>query len=188
MGISQIIEFLKILLPRISLVALALAFIIVFFLFMTDNVLDFVSVLHFRNANRAWIGATLIASSGVLLALFCLYMPRPLQRYFEKRRNRRQKQKRLHNLSLEEQAVLQKYIRNQTRTQILALEDGVVQGLVRVGILYRSSTVGYQGRQMMFAHNMDDWAWDYLNKHPNLVGLGSSSSKHQERGQGEECS
>jgi hypothetical protein len=43
----------------------------------------------------------------------------------------------------------------------------VVLGLVQEKILYQSSTVGSWRRG--FAFNIQPWAWDYLQKHLDLI-------------------
>ena len=45
--------------------------------------------------------------------------------------------------------------------------DGTVNDFVRYGILYQANNLMYLHKGMPYGIN--DWAWGYLNKHPDLV-------------------
>ena len=74
---------------------------------------------------------------------------------------------RLENLTESEKAILRYYVINGTRTNVLKIDDGVVGGLVSTGIIYRAAAMG----DLMdgFAHNISDFAWDYLSVNPHLL-------------------
>ena len=59
------------------------------------------------------------------------------------------------------------YIANKTRANKLRISDGIVTALEADGIIYRSSSIG--ALVTGFAFNISDVAWDYLNKHPELL-------------------
>jgi hypothetical protein len=73
----------------------------------------------------------------------------------------------LNSLTEDEKQILRYYIAKDTRTNVLRVDDGVVQGLVAAGIIYRSANVGniLEG----FAHNITDLAWDYLYVHRDVL-------------------
>lgn len=78
----------------------------------------------------------------------------------------------LQRLSAEEKAYLRGYILDNTKTQYFEVTDGVVQGLVAAKILYRSASItGRYSKSYipMIAYNIQPWAWEYLNKHPELL-------------------
>ena len=78
--------------------------------------------------------------------------------------------RRLQSLTDEEIHILSAYIMRKTRTQYLSIQSGVVKGLVHDNIIYRSSNVGsLEYGAMAFAHNIQPWAWEYLNDHPEIV-------------------
>ena len=75
--------------------------------------------------------------------------------------------KRLHSLTEDEKQILRFYIAENTRANTLRIEDGVVQGLISDRIIYQSASLGsiLDG----FAHNINDFAWDYLHVNPHLL-------------------
>ncbi|MBI1879994.1 MAG: superinfection exclusion B family protein [Chloroflexi bacterium] len=77
-----------------------------------------------------------------------------------------ERQKRLHNLTRSEKAILKGYLGNQTRSQYLPIESGVVNGLEAEDIIYRASHIGKLDE---WAFNIQPWAWDYLTDHPELL-------------------
>jgi hypothetical protein len=50
---------------------------------------------------------------------------------------------------------------------MLKVNDGVVQGLVADHIIYRTTSIGtlLEG----FAHNITDFAWDYIHANPQVL-------------------
>jgi len=75
--------------------------------------------------------------------------------------------RRLKDLTKEEKKLLRDYIFKDTRTQYLRDEDGVVKGLEYEKIIYPATNVGsiLEG----FAYNIQQWAWEYLKRHPELL-------------------
>ncbi|EOU1885459.1 hypothetical protein F6J58_01325 [Clostridium perfringens] len=63
--------------------------------------------------------------------------------------------------------MLSSYIKNQSKTQDLPINNGVVAELASKKIIYRSTELSSSG--LFFSYNLNDWAWDYLNKNPNLL-------------------
>ena len=55
----------------------------------------------------------------------------------------------------------------QTRSNTLRIDDGVVNGLVAKGIIFRAASMGNLLEGM--AHNIGDFAWDYLHENPHLL-------------------
>ncbi len=82
---------------------------------------------------------------------------------------------RLHRLTENEKQILRFYIAKQSRSNVLRIDDGVVNGLAADGIIYRSANV--RGGHMAFAHNISDDAWDYL--HQNQALLHGSSNTYR---------
>lgn len=73
----------------------------------------------------------------------------------------------LEGLTEGEKQILRYYFAEGTRANTLRIDDGVVQELVACRILYRSSSVGdmLEG----FAHNISDFAWDYIHSNPQVL-------------------
>ena len=74
--------------------------------------------------------------------------------------------KRLHSLTEMEKGVLRGYIHDKTRTQHFELADGVIGELEDIGVLNKGTNIAH-GISMDF--NISDWAWDYLNEHPEAL-------------------
>ena len=74
--------------------------------------------------------------------------------------------KRLKALTPEEKRILGHYIHNQTRSQNLRIQDGTVNALQRERIIIRGSSLGSLHG---FDFVIQPWAWEYLNKHPDLL-------------------
>jgi len=158
-----VLDFLK-LAPRYLV---AVAIICGVLLFCGDALLDLVGVRKFAQDNRQWIGLVFIATT----TLFCVDRAIEIKRVVGKRKaiaKRSEKRlKRLHSLTEDEKQILRYYFAKQTRSNSLRIDDGVVQGLVAAGIIYRSASVGdlLEG----FAYNISDFAWDYLHEHLDLL-------------------
>lgn len=74
---------------------------------------------------------------------------------------------RLENLTEAEKQILRYYFANNTRGNILRIENGDVQALTLAGIIFRSSSLGsvLEG----FAHNITEFAWDYILQDPHVL-------------------
>ena len=172
---KTLLEFLK-LAPR-YLIALGIAS--AFLLFSPDSVLKRLGVLEFAQAYRQWLGIILVLSA----ALFAVTMAKDMIGWFKKRRSRtiasRRMIRRLYSLTEDEKQILRFYIAEQTRANSLRIDDGVVQGLVANGIIYRSTWLGHMLEG--FAHNITEEAWDYLQLHPELLAGSTNTYRTDKR-------
>jgi hypothetical protein len=78
---------------------------------------------------------------------------------------RRRVRKYLYGLTLKEKYILQRYMEEQTRTEYLKMNDGVVAGLIEHGVIYPAPV--HYARGSTLAHNITDFAWVY-RAHPEL--------------------
>ena len=78
----------------------------------------------------------------------------------------RASRKRLQNLNPTEKQILSYFILNQTRSQNLSIQDGTVNALQKEKIIIRGSSLGSMHG---FDYIIQPWAWEYLNKHPELL-------------------
>lgn len=74
--------------------------------------------------------------------------------------------KRLNTLTPKEKEILLYYIRNQTRSQTLRIQDGTVNCLQKENIIIRASGLG---TVYGFDFVIQPWAWEYLSKNPGLL-------------------
>jgi hypothetical protein len=169
-GVEEMAEILKHLIELLKLAPrymAAIALVSGILLYFPDAFLDGLGVLAFKKSHHQWIGITFLVS----LVLFVI--DRSL-RFSEKIRdgNRKAEQitrqvKRLYCLTEEEKQILRFYIGKLTRTNYLKMDDGVVQGLVSCGIIFRVAAIG--NMRDGFAYNISDLSWDHLNENPGLL-------------------
>ncbi|CAI06309.1 similar to ATP/GTP-binding protein [Aromatoleum aromaticum EbN1] len=157
------LEFLK-LAPRYLI---ALGVMAAVLLFSSEVFLKFIGVFEFAQDNRPMLGLTLVVT-GALFAVSVAGDGIALvkQRWLRRHRYRRVAE-RLQCLTEDEKQILRSYLAANTRANTLRIDDGVVQGLKANGIIHLSASVGnaLEG----FAHNISDFAWDYLHVHPHLL-------------------
>jgi hypothetical protein len=145
----------------------SLGIVAAFFLFVPDKTLKWFGIFDFAQHYRAWFAIAFIVT-GVLFAVdrsitvFGWIRHKKAVAEFSEARLER-----LHRLTEDEKQILRFYFAKQTRANLLRIDDGVVQGLVSSGIIYRSTQLGNMIEG--FAHNISDFAWDYLHQHPELL-------------------
>jgi transposase len=164
---SKLVDWIK-LSPRYLL---PIVLVTGFLLFASKDTLEIFGLAGLVSDYRSWLGlvfllfAFLLVSAAITSGLSLAY------RWIKQKRKNaaflRRGRERLRHLSEPEKEILRRYIEGQTRTQYLAMSDGVVNGLVHEGILYRASTLS--SFLDHFAYNIQPWAWDYLNDHPKLL-------------------
>lgn len=138
----------------------------VLFLFVPDRYLGALGVLKYRETERAYFGLLFFVLLAVIVAAIVDAAAGTVQYY----RFLRSGRKRLHSLTFEETQILAAYLARGTRSLYLSVQSGVVKGLVHDHIIYRSSNVNNaEYGALAFAHNIQPWAWDYLNAHPEIL-------------------
>jgi len=162
MDLSKLIEWVKLSPQYIG--AILVASIIL--LFSPESFLEEIGVSEFVVSYRSWIGAVFVITSALLFSHAGAYIVGIIKSRREEKRLTNYGKKRLQDLTLPEKEILRGFIFNQTRSQTLSITDGNVKGLEHSKVIYRSSNLGsYSG----FAYNIQQWAWEYLNKHPELL-------------------
>jgi hypothetical protein len=159
---SKFFQLMKVPLSAIFAACVAAAII----LYSPDRFLANLGLLEYRDKYRVYFGlGVLLLIASVISTILKLLKHLLIDWILSSSRKER-----LRNLTMEEIQILGPYIAMKTRTRYLSIQSGVVKGLVHDDIIYRSANVGsleYGGAA--FAHNIQPWAWDYLNKNPKLV-------------------
>ncbi len=168
-------EFLK-LAPRYFI---AFGIIAAFLLFGSEKILKQLSVFEFTQNYRPIIGLVLIVTVPLFLVSIFADTFSFIRDWWRKRKFYLKMTERLNSLTEDEKQILRYYFAKQTRGNKLRIEDGGVQGLVAAGIIYRSADLGsvLEG----FAHNISDFAWDYLHIHPHLLEGNTNTYRTDER-------
>ena len=136
-------------------------------LFSPDAWLAKISLLSFKNQNAETIGLAFIISLVAVVVQATLWLKNNTWAPYQIRKDM---EKYLHDLSVQEKQILCGYVLNGIKTQYFQVEDGVVQGLNHQQIIYRSSNVGHMIRG--FAYNIETWAYEYLSKNKQLITEG----------------
>jgi Super-infection exclusion protein B len=163
---SKVIEWLK---PTPKLF-FAIAIGCALLLFAPESTLEPLGLLKFREEKRLLLGSGLVLGSVLLLAEAMASIGSWLRGWVQYRRLIHNGIKRLHDLTPAEQNILALYLTNNTRSQFLQFNDGVAEGLETCWIIRRASQIS---EGFYFPYNIQPWAWKYLKKHPELVGLRS---------------
>lgn len=124
-------------------------------------------LVQLRDQYRAYVGLAFIASSALLFAQALAAGAQMTRRAYRRRRMRESDRELLHTLTPDEKAYLLPFVIGGQNTLYFRAQDGVAGGLVAKKILYNSSSLG--SMLSGFAHNLQPWARDYLEKNPHLL-------------------
>ena len=114
----------------------------------------------------------LVAVSGAIA------MWKAATRWADRRRALRQLRRRLHSLTFREREVLKRYIRSigDTRTAEFQMPNGEVLALEQAAVLYQATTQPVEVDRLapfetryLWLYNINDWAFEYLTKHRELL-------------------
>lgn len=142
-------------------------FVLGLLLFGPNSLLDGLGVQSFVTTYRSILGVVFLLCLVLFLVGILGIFFTSLKEQYSIRGNLRFQKKRLRSLTDKEKDILVYYIHNQTRSQSLPYNDGLVRELQKLRIIYQASTVSRRG--MYFDYNIQPWAWEYLNKHPQLL-------------------
>lgn len=172
------LEFLK-LAPRYLL---AVAIVAGTLLFSPVEWLEKIGLQAIAMEYRQWLGLSFLVSATLWAVGIALSAWNALTRKFFRRSVRQHVMRRLASLTEDEKQILRYYLAKNTRANMLKVDDGVVQGLVADRIIYRSASMGHllEG----FAHNITDFAWDYLHANPELLNGSTNFYRTDKRERG----
>lgn len=162
MDLSKWSDWLK--LPTKTLAALCIVCGVL--LFSGEVFLSTIGLAELVQRYRGYIGGLFLLTLALVIvntiaATWSFFRPWAVQAYWVW-----QGKKRLKALTPDEKEILRYYIDNQTRSQNLDIKSGTVSNLQRDKIIVRGSNLGtYFG----FDYVIQPWAWDYLNRHPELL-------------------
>jgi len=174
---NPILEALK-LAPRYFL---ALGAFCAFLLFAPAEFLKHIALDDFAQNYRTALGLAFVASVSLLLVSAGLAVSRGISGWWQERQLYRRIAERLNSLTEDEKQILRFYMAEQTKANMLRIDDDVVKGLVTSGIIYRSASVGniLEG----FAHNISEFAWNYLQVNPHVLN-GTTNTYRTDRREG----
>ena len=162
MDLSKWLDWIK--LPTKTLAGLCIVFAIL--IFSNGNTLDKFGLKSLVDQYRAYLGVGFLVTLALTIvnsiaAIWKFIYPWIAQAYWI-----RIGKKRLRSLTPTEKKILGYYIRNQIRSQNLPIQNGTVNALQKERIIVRGSSLGSISG---FDYIIQPWAWDYLNKKPELL-------------------
>lgn len=145
----------------------AVGIVLTFLLFGPRELLQALGVQDVAKDYRSVVGVGLLLCGAILGVGVVQTVYAPLRRIFKRWQFRRHIFQRLKRLTEDEKQILRFYIANQSRSNKLRFDDGIVQGLANDRIIFRASSIGslVDG----FAFNINNVAWDVLNKDQTLL-------------------
>jgi len=172
--VKSVVEVLK-LAPRYLA---ALALIAGVLIFLPVSWLEVLGLKAFSIEHRSWLGLVLLVSLGICAVSAAIRVIEAVGGAFHRRGVRRFVAEKLNRLTEGEKQILRFYFAKGTRSNTLRVDDGEVRELVACRILYRASEIGnlLEG----FAHNISDFAWDYIHAHPEVL-QGSTNTYRTDR-------
>lgn len=118
---------------------------------------------------RPWVSGALIVTAGLVVAHGLALAAEYIRNKIDARNKIKVLEERLSNLAEDEKVVLSLYLASNRKTQTLSYQHGPANGLQAANILFRSSNIGSADNH--FSYTMQPWAWEALNRNPELVGM-----------------
>lgn len=172
---KSFIEFIK-LTPRYLV---AVSIFCGLLLFLPAETLNQIGADEFADKHRFWLGALFLASLTLWVVAMVKFGWVAISDNVRHWLLKQSVRKRLEELTEEEKEVLRYYIQNQTRTNVLRIDDGIIRGLVSSHVIYQAANLGRLSSG--FSHNISDVAWKHLNKNPHLLS-GKSKKARTDKG------
>ncbi|EJT6502744.1 superinfection exclusion B family protein [Clostridium perfringens] len=163
MKLSDIIQIMK--LPLKYLISIFLILLVL--LFSPDIFLNSLGLSTLVEKYRTILGLAFLCDSFFIISELGCHLYKILYAYYQYYSLVKLGKRKLNALTPGEKKILSSYIKNQSKTQDLPINNGVVAELASKKIIYRSTELSSSG--LFFSYNLNDWAWDYLNKNPNLL-------------------
>ncbi|MHB8622068.1 MAG: super-infection exclusion protein B [Sulfuricaulis sp.] len=166
--VVSFLGWLKEIVSRPAGVAMTAALSSAFILFMPPSVMEPLGLAQLRDQYKGPIGAVLVVSLATLVVIAILRLTSWVKAHVENRRQRRRMEKSLGTLTIPEKGLLIYFIGPQTRVKQINALVPEAQSLIDRGILYRPSQIA---TGLNFTYCIHEWAWEYLNKHRELLSL-----------------
>ncbi len=163
MDLVKLIDWIK-LTPRYLL---PLVIVCAALLFSPQSFVATLGLSYFRDHYRSWIGLAFLLSAALVASHLVIAAVEPIKSILRLQLALRPARQRLHNLTHDEKVILRRYIENRSRTARFPPGNGLVRELEALQILQQASAVGDMVNG--FPYNILPCAWDYLNKHKDLL-------------------
>lgn len=138
--------------------------------------MEWLGIIEFARSYRHWFAVAFIVSTIVFSVDRTVALAGA---YLERWRTKRRCIKRLNSLTNSEKPIVRHYLERKTRANHLRAGDGTVAGLVSCGIIYQAATIDDPAG--VFAFNITEDAWHYLQKHHERILLPKSHECRDDR-------
>ena len=162
MDFSKITEWLKV----FSKYPLPISLVTGFVLFANEQTLESLGLLELVSLYKSYLSIIFLLSSALLLTNWMILFFQFLQKRYKLLRSKKSEEKYLHSLTQKEKIILLLFIHFKTKDQNLPITDGTVSGLEGRRVIIRAPSIGNPEN---WAYIIQPWAWDYLNKHRELI-------------------
>lgn len=163
MKIKDILEILKLPLKYLIAIFLVLASL----LFLPNEYIVKLGIEPIVQKHKMIIGLAFLCDALFIITHGLDYLFKLIRVWIKYKSFVREGKKRLSSLTEDEKVILRKFIENGSRTSYLSIRNGNVIELVNSKIIYKSGEVAVY--DFNFAHSLNQWAWDYLNKNKKLL-------------------
>jgi len=137
-------------------------------LFTSNNILNKLGLLRFQEENKLFISVAFLISISFQIATVIEKIFKYISKNIKKYLYKEKMIKYLSKLTKEEKNFLHLYIDEESQTQYLSIENGIVRGLELKGIIVRVSNIG-DGLESTFAYNIQPYIFRYLLKHKEII-------------------
>lgn len=149
------------------------AFVSWVLIFIPTSLWETYGLLDLFSKTKPWIFLITIISSVWILSAglydIFVYIKNLVAIKEKEIKEKKHKVELINSLSKVEKEILARYIAEDTTTIAFDARDGIVNGLIAKGILYRSSQASNPFTAMDFDTNLQFWAWTYLKDHPDFL-------------------
>lgn len=154
--LTKAVEFLKLSTKHL----LIIFFITGLALFLPTEFTDFIKLTAVIEDYRSWIGAVFLVSGVIALINIIQKFFTGLSQAKKRKGLIKFRNQKLHRLTPQEKLILTRYFLNHTTSQVLPMNDGVVNELETYKIISRSASISQGG--VYFSYNIQPWASEYL--------------------------
>lgn len=146
---------------------IALFLVLVILLFSPKDFMIKIGIVTLVNSYRTYIGLAFLLVMLLIFTHISDYILKILRSRYIYSSLVRKGKKRLRNLTDSEKEILRRFIEKGTKSVYLSMNNGNVASLCEDKIIYRSC--GVSRSYLDFAYNLNEWAWEYLNKNKWLL-------------------
>lgn len=160
---NTIFKFLQKPSPFLFVISLVTTILI----FISDNLLEKIFILEFRNKYSLYIGITFLVSTLLILLYFFIWVYNSFKKYCNEHKKHKIRLEYLLNLNKEQlKTIVGMYYRD-GQCANLDITQSTVYLLERYSIIGRASNMASSGR--WFSYYLQPWVVDYIDKHKYFI-------------------